>query len=484
MKKILLISACFAFSIFTNAQTEDKKWNIGLHGGATQYNGDLGNGFYKTDQALYGFGGISISRYLASRLDLNLIVTKGETGHVSDIGRFRSGLTTATLNLRFNILRSEAAVLPYLFVGGGALMFAEDPTVEKGKIDYAAPSFGAGLNFRFGSTVSFQIQELCAYSTKDNKDGIVADNHDFFLFHTAGLTFNVGKKKDADADGIADRKDKCPGTPGGVQVDENGCPMDKDKDGVADYIDDCPDIAGIESLKGCPDKDADGIADKNDDCPDVKGLESLKGCPDADGDGIADKDDKCPDTKTGYKVDAAGCPMDNDKDGVLNEDDACPDVAGLTSLKGCPDKDGDGVPDNEDRCPDAKGTIANKGCPEIAKEDVKKITQIASKIFFEFNKATLKKSSLAQLDALVVILQKYDAANLTIEGHTDNVGDDAYNMDLSQRRTESVKEYLMAKGILESRLTAKGFGETQPIASNNTKTGRAQNRRVELKTSY
>ncbi|HKR03555.1 MAG TPA: OmpA family protein [Bacteroidia bacterium] len=485
MKKLLLMCLCFAASFLSNAQTADKKWNIGFHGGATQYKGDLGNDLYKTDKAFYGFGGISISRYLGNRLDFNLFFTKGETGFFSDTGRFRSELTTGTANLRFNILGADAFLRPYIFVGGGAMMFAKNPTVDKGRFDYAAPSFGAGINIRMGSTVSLNIQETVLYSTGDLRDGAPeANENDAFLFHSIGLTFNAGKKKDADGDEVADRKDKCPDTPKGVKVDENGCPVDKDKDGVADYVDDCPDVAGIELLKGCPDKDADGIADKDDDCPDVKGLASLKGCPDADSDGIADKDDKCPDTKAGYKVDATGCPMDNDKDGVLNEDDTCPDMAGISALKGCPDTDGDGVADNEDRCPDVKGTIANKGCPEIAKEDVKKITQIASKIFFEFNKATLKKSSLAQLDALVEILQKYDAANLTIEGHTDNVGDDSYNMELSQKRTESVKEYLMTKGILESRLTAKGFGESQPIADNKTKTGRAQNRRVELKTSY
>ena len=168
----------------------------------------------------------------------------------------------------------------------------------------------------------------------------------------------------------------------------------------------------------------------------------------------------------------------------MNEEDACPDKAGIAVFKGCPDTDGDGVADNEDRCPTIKGTISNKGCPEMAKEDVKKITQIASKIYFEFNVAKLKDISLPQLDELATILKKYEGANLTIEGHTDNVGEDAYNMTLSQKRTESVKEYLMSKGIFESRLTATGFGETKPIADNKTKAGQAQNRRVELKTSY
>ena len=238
------------------------------------------------------------------------------------------------------------------------------------------------------------------------------------------------------------------------------------------------------ALNGCPDKDMDGIADKDDRCPDMAGPASLRGCPDSDNDGVANVDDKCPNSKSGYKVDANGCAMDNDKDGIMNEDDLCPDMAGPASLKGCPDSDGDGVADINDRCPNIKGTITNKGCPEITPEVEKKITQIASKIFFETNSDKLKVASLVQLDELVVILKEYETANLTIGGHTDSKGTDAYNLTLSQKRMETVKQYLIEKGISESRLTATGYGESTPIADNNTTLGRAKNRRVELKTSY
>ncbi|HEV7620647.1 MAG TPA: OmpA family protein, partial [Flavisolibacter sp.] len=114
----------------------------------------------------------------------------------------------------------------------------------------------------------------------------------------------------------------------------------------------------------------------------------------------------------------------------------------------------------------------------------KKITQIASKIFFETNSDKLKVASLVQLDELAVILNRYPEAKLIIEGHTDDVGTDEYNITLSQKRTESVKKYLVSKGISESRLTAIGYGESKPIADNKTSIGRAKNRRVELKTEY
>jgi outer membrane protein OmpA-like peptidoglycan-associated protein len=484
MKKLLLLSMSVALALIMNAQTIDKKWNIGLHGGITQYKGDLGNDFYKTDMPLYGFGGVSVSRYIASHFDLNVLITKGAVGFHRDTLQFSNNFTSILLNARFNILTSRFPVIPYLFVGGGAMLFDKDIDVDAAKTDWIAPSFGGGLNVKLGPAVMLNIQETFLYSSNDKRDGVEAGSNDMYLLHSVGFTFNFGKKKDADKDGISDYKDKCPETPASVAVDKIGCPLDKDADGVADYIDGCPDIAGNKELKGCPDKDGDGVADKDDTCPDVTGLIALKGCPDEDKDGIADIEDKCPETNPRYKVDILGCPVDNDQDGIFNEDDLCPDLAGTATAKGCPDKDGDGITDTEDNCPDIAGLLVNKGCPEIAKEDSVKITNIASKIFFETNSDKLKVASQAQLDELVIILKKYEQANLTIEGHADSQGADDFNLKLSQKRTESVKTYLMSKGIMESRLTAVGFGESQPIADNNTSECRAKNRRVELKTSY
>jgi outer membrane protein OmpA-like peptidoglycan-associated protein len=511
MKKLLLISIFLTLTFVIYAQTIDKRWNIGLSGGIGQYKGDLGSDFYKLDMAIYGMGGLSFSRYISTNFDLNLFVTKGTIGFNRPAGRFRTDISTATLNFRFNFLGPESFVRPYLFVGGGAALFEKNLSITKEKVDYIAPSFGGGINFKLGPSVMANIQETFMFSNGDTRDGLAGNENDMYLFHSIGLSYSFGNKRDADNDGVSDSRDKCPNTPANVAVGKDGCPLDKDSDGVADYIDACPDIAGIEVLNGCPDKDGDGITDKDDDCPDVKGLQAFKGCPDKDNDGVADKDDRCPEvagivvlkgcpdsdkdgvadiddkcinTKVGYKVDATGCTMDNDKDGLVNEEDDCPDKAGVLALKGCPDSDGDGVADNLDRCPTVKGTIANKGCPEMAVADVKKITNIASKIFFETNSDKLKVASLAQLDELSIILKKYEAANLVIEGYADNQGEDEYNLTLSQKRTESVKEYLMEKGILESRLTAIGYGETQPIADNKTELGRAKNRRVVLKTSF
>jgi OmpA-OmpF porin, OOP family len=228
---------------------------------------------------------------------------------------------------------------------------------------------------------------------------------------------------------------------------------DTDNDGVPDDEDACPTIAGPAALNGCPDSDNDGIADDKDECPLVAGLPQFNGCPDTDGDGIPDQKDKCP-----Y-------------------------VAGLAQYDGCPppDADKDGVPDTEDKCPNEAGPASNQGCPEIKQEVIREVEKAAKAIFFETGKATIKKASYKQLDAVVKVLKENPGFYADIEGHTDNVGGDQLNMELSQKRAEAVKDYFTKKGISEDRLTAQGFGKTQPIATNETATGRAANRRTVIR---
>jgi outer membrane protein OmpA-like peptidoglycan-associated protein len=513
-KMLLIASICLATVSITKAQTEDKRWSVGVHAGFTQYNGDLGNDFYKTDfgiNELDFMEGFTVSRYLTSHLDLSFMASKGKVGYKRANGAFSSGFTTALLNLRFNITGQKSIIRPYLFIGTGAMLYDNNIVITNKKLDYVTPSFGGGLRLKVTSDIAFNFQETFLVTSADDKDGVIGGINDYYLFHTAGFSYNFGKKKDADNDGVSDRYDKCPNTPANVAVDKTGCPLDKDKDGIADYLDGCPDKAGTVATNGCPDKDGDGIADKDDKCPDVFGLASFKGCPDTDGDGIVDNEDRCPliagpvslkgcpdtdgdgvaniddicgNTPKGYQVDATGCSLDNDKDGIVNEEDRCPNLAGPAGLRGCPDTDGDGVADIDDRCPNAVGPLTNKGCPVITKETLQRITLIGSKVFFENNSDQLKVASLVQLDELSVILKKYETANLVIEGYTDSNGDDATNLTLSQKRTESVKNYLIGKGITDTRLTATGFGENKPIASNKTSLGRAKNRRVELKTFY
>ena len=179
------------------------------------------------------------------------------------------------------MLSETAKVQPYLF-GGGGMMW---DNIENGF------AWNAGLGFKFpvSTNTSLFLEAGYVSGVEGTRGGTVPDYSSVVvtddMFKLTGIVeFSFGKAKDEDGDGVPDKKDKCPGTPPGVAVDENGCPLDRDGDGVPDYKDDCPDQAGDAKFNGCPDTDGDGIPDKDDDCPTVAGLAKFKGCPDTDGD--------------------------------------------------------------------------------------------------------------------------------------------------------------------------------------------------------
>ncbi|MCX6230441.1 MAG: DUF5723 family protein [Bacteroidetes bacterium] len=260
--------------------------------------------------------------------------------------------------------------------------------------------------------------------------------------------------KDADSDGVINKNDKCPDTPPGVQVDSLGCPLDTDGDSIADYLDKCPNTPkGIKvDTNGCPvDTDGDGVPDFLDKCPTVKGLIIFQGCPDTDGDSVQDAEDRCPNEK------------------------------GEIALQGCPDKDKDGTPDIDDKCPEVAGPKENHGCPVEVKAEVKELFKKALQgIQFASGKEVILKPSFGILDQVAKVMKDNPIYILTINGHTDNVGNPEKNKELSEKRANAVKKYLQQKGVEENRMKAKGFGDTLPVADNKTKEGQKQNRRVEF----
>lgn len=316
---------------------------------------------------------------------------------------------------------------------------------------------------------------------------------------------------DRDNDGIMDSEDDCPDTPGIPEF--NGCP-DTDEDGIKDSADDCPNDAGLPEFNGCPDTDGDGIKDLDDKCPEKPGSAEFEGCPDTDGDGLPDYKDSCPETagpvdnngcpygdKDGDGVidkddkcidtpgpaENNGCPLaDLDGDGVLDKDDACIDTPGPAENGGCPysDLDGDGVLDKDDRCPQTPGPTTNQGCPEIKEEEQEVLNTAFENLEFETGSDVIKKSSYESLDNLAELLVNKEDWRIMISGHTDNVGNDANNMKLSEKRSNSVANYLNSKGVPRDRMIVKWYGETKPIADNGTAEGRAQNRRVEMEIVF
>ncbi len=215
---------------------------------------------------------------------------------------------------------------------------------------------------------------------------------------------------------------------------------------------------------------------------------------DTDGDGIPDGVDQCmlePEDKDGY-LDEDGCPdVDNDADGIPDSKDQCPnepeDYDGYKDDDGCPDpdNDGDGVADVDDYCPNTPGIPGGDrpGCPRKSTLIVvtDKEIRITQQIQFEFNKAVIKPGiSYKILDEVVGVLTDNPKISLEVQGHTDNVGADAYNMHLSQTRADAVRAYLVSHGIAPDRLVSKGYGFHQPLVPNSSDANRALNRRVQF----
>ncbi|NQX77976.1 OmpA family protein [Gilvibacter sp.] len=380
---------------------------------------------------------VSVGRYVGSGLTLT---ASGSVNRINKIGDFRvEDLSYYAADGRISysfkdVIGGPGGWLdPVIGVGGG-YTWVDD-------IGFGTMNFGAGLRFWLSEQFGINVESTYKHAFED----VYGIRH---FQHSAGVIFTFGGK-DTDGDGIYDKDDECPETPGLPEF--NGCP-DSDGDGIEDRNDACPDVAGAAEFNGCPDTDGDGIADPDDACPTVAGLKSLGGCPDADGDGIKDSDDNCP-----------------------NE-------AGPAANNGCPwpDSDGDGVLDKDDNCPDVAGTVANDGCPEVTVEVINTLNEYSKTILFDTGKSTIRQESYATLQNIVDIMKEYPTTTFVIEGHTDSVGRETTNQKLSEERAASVKSYLTTIGMEGSRLISVGYGESRPIASNNTRVGRQENRRVEI----
>jgi outer membrane protein OmpA-like peptidoglycan-associated protein len=347
------------------------------------------------------------------------------------------------------------------------------------------------------------------------------------------------KVRDRDKDGVSDKKDKCIDVPGIWEF--LGCP-DRDRDHVEDAVDVCPDEPGLPGLNGCPDKDGDGITDKQDACPDEKGIMEFNGCPDKDGDKIIDKDDDCPD-EAGLP-EFKGCPdrdkdgvMDKDdrcpeRQGTINNK-GCPEIRlhlidaqgnvlktavmtedkvfvysslpmGESAVFKLEGEDTelmkdltllvDGQAKKVHRSPDflfrfEYGKGSDNGMKKMEAEDVpivldQKEAEVLKKAFdnleFATGKDIIKATSFTSLNELAELMKKKKEWKIKISGHTDNQGNPATNMKLSQKRAEAVKKYLVSKGISAKRIKTEWFGQTKPVGDNKTEEGRQKNRRVEM----
>jgi outer membrane protein OmpA-like peptidoglycan-associated protein len=383
-------------------------------------------------------------------------------------------------------------------------------------------------------SVGFAMFQADATPAADGDHDRVGDKRDACPDTPTGATVDKrGCPSDADSDGVFNGIDTCPDTPHGATVDATGCPHDQDNDKVLDGLDQCPDtpVGLTVDAKGCPpDSDGDGVHDGLDKCPGTPagatvdpagcpidsdhdlvwdGLDKCPntptgavvdaaGCPvDSDADGVADGIDRCPGTVAGTPVDATGCPADSDKDGVPDNLDRCPNTPAGTQVdgNGCPiakDSDGDGVIDPQDRCPNtpAGSRVDQFGCLVLFEERAPaapgapatpaRPTLILSGVTFQTGRSVLTAQSYAVLDQVAGSLVANPEIRIEIAGYTDNTGPLALNRRLSGNRAIAVRFYLARKGVSPSRMTARGYGPSNPVATNTTPDGRAQNRRVEL----
>lgn len=451
--------------------------------------------------------------------------------------RFRKDLTT--------LRETPRTVIPVVFAGIGVMFGNPDVNFRSGTppaaaIDLAAGDdpqltlpVGLGLHYVLSNKFTLAFETAFRLPVSDYYDGIsVTANpnaNDVFAFAGMKVYYKFREEPDGDADGVPDKEDDCPETPGAERF--NGCP-DSDLDGVMDKNDNCPLEVGPPELAGCPDNDRDGIINRLDGCPDAAGELKNRGCPDTDGDGVVDIEDDCP--KISGLIELAGCP-DADLDGVADAEDECPTEKGTMRSRGCPPIDSSAVDStatviataeeptaNNDSTvttttidttvvvttitPPLDSTIAvvdnaeedsnnqrdqndapisqNPTRTDTAQVDIptvqQKLTRLATDIKFNTASFTLSNTAKTSLTDVVELLRANPSLQLSINGYTDNVGSATANQRLSEKRAQATYDYLMEQGVAARQLQYRGFGEDSPIADNATAAGRYRNRRVEL----
>jgi len=459
MKNLKLGISALALTVATTvfAQTTSNPWLIGVgahgvnHAAAGGNAGDVfATAFGGGDGGeLYNINNFTIvpplSKLTVARNINRLLVVDWQTsvGNVDNkkigMGKEFFLMTGLGLQFKFNGLWDEESWFdPYLRVGANYL-----------RHDYT------GVNFPLTDTNG---QVINGFSDNDPSSMRRADH--FALSTGIGSNFWITKNF-----GL------------GVQGDYVSTPVDNST--LANFW---QASASLLFRFGNTDRDKDGILDKDDLCPDTPGLAEFQGCPDTDGDGVPDKDDQCPDVAG--PIENNGCPWpDTDGDGVVDKDDACPEVAGPAENNGCPwpDTDGDGILDKDDACPTVPGLAQYNGCPKPQEAWADDATKALDNILFNFDKATIRPESKEKLDNAAQII-KDSQGRFMIIGHTDKKGSDSYNLKLSQRRAAAVVDALEARGVSNTSLKSMGVGEqdaTVPETASNAE--RLKDRKVVVK---
>ncbi len=493
-KAILVILSLAILAATADAREWKNKIGLGVRGVGVAPLFD-GSDFYKFDDAYepfeMGWYGAVEARYgLTKNIVLNfsagVVKTYDDSTATGDQSFSWKDVDNASAHLRGRIysltgsyyFRTEERFQPFVTLGLGIdhWRLRERRGYSTYDVTDMNAKLGAGLSYWLFDFLTVDFKAVLSYGIA-NLDSEVPEgvygpgdwtewsSRPFrgYLEPSAGVTFYLGGNPDADKDGVSDKKDRCPGTPQGAVVDDDGCPLDTDGDGVFDGLDRCPNSpAGVKvDAYGCGlDSDGDGVFDTFDDCPNTPEGVAVndRGCAgDADGDGVPDYKDKCPDTPARVKVDADGCPLDSDKDGVFDGLDKCP-----------------GTP--------ADTEVDATGCPKI-KKIIGKIT-LRDNVKYASGSYEISEGSRQTLDSLARSMKAYPETEIVISGYCDSTGPAAFNQTLSENRAKAVADYMRGQGVEGSRMTTRGFGEDPKyfIASNSTADGRQKNRRVEIES--
>jgi outer membrane protein OmpA-like peptidoglycan-associated protein len=372
-------------------------------------------------------GQIHVGRHMSEHYTL-----EGLFGY-SNIHGYPGYPDQADMDISANLLAfydRDAGFAPYALVGLGYLGTDYKPGSSESR-----PSGTAGLGFvwTFGRgiySLRSEVRTRHAYKSGSNFHDWLASVGVQYNFGAAGRAKSTRTYSDSDRDGVLDIWDECPQTPPGTDVGANGCPL-RDR------------------------------------------------APDSDGDGVPDVRDVCPATPPGVPVTPSGCSLDSDNDGVTSDKDRCPSTSpgAVVDEFGCArDDDNDGVPDHVDRCPNTVpgSRVDVSGC---AIQDIIRLPGVN----FQTGANIILPGAEPVLQAAAATLNLYPDVQVEVAGHTDSVGEESRNLELSEQRAETVRQLLIRFGVAEDRLTAVGYGESQPIQDNVTSVGRAANRRVELR---
>lgn len=387
------------------------------------------------------------------------------------VQRFR--IVSTRLDAIYHIMPEEK-IVPYFAFGAGALSIEQDPSSPTHTNEDLSANYGFGVKFFVTDWLAIRTDIRHFFRFDVSEAGSHYNQTYNNLLLSAGLAFQVGGEGDvteiqvdADEDGIVDSRDRCPDTPPGYDVDRFGCTLDTDGDGVVDTDDMCADTpAGTE---------VDGNG-----CPIVVEQPVVQ---DTDGDGINDFDDKCPNTPAEIPVNAYGCPKDSDGDSIFDVDDDCPNTPAGTSVgpDGCGPDEVNIKLRSEDES--ARTEAFRSEHPEGASlAALAAMESLDLGIEFAPNMSIIAKKYSADLQQAANFIKAHPGTKIIVEGHTDSTGGREANRKLSQKRADTVRWTLVRDyGVDPKQVVAKGFGESQPIADNNTQEGRAKNRRVVIR---